>query len=322
MLRCMNNKTDLHMKYLIYISFLLPILTFATPVQSTLEEKVFEAQKDVEAIDTRLQALDAKVELYNNYLLNEYDGLSSEINRDFSWLAIVVAVFSLLVGVVVPLIINGEYRRYYIREMNRNQKDFDKRLEDEDVKLKQFESDFAFFKKGYEIRILMEKAADTEDLSSRIDYYSQVISLDSEYVSALQRRAVAYRTINKYKEAIADFKAVIKLQPDTIAAYSGLGYTYHLAGNYPYAIKQYDKALELNPMNPNVLYRKSMTLTETEDFKNALTCVEKAIETKSDVVAYHIRRRRIMKKISVTEYAAEIKKENEIIEKLQEGTKN
>lgn len=310
------------MKYLMFISFLLPILSFAAPVQSTLEGKVFEVQKDVEIMDTRLDALDAKVELYHNVVVNEFDGLSLEISRDYAWLAIVVAVFSLLVGVVVPLIINGEYRRYYKREMNRNQKAFDKRLEEEDVKLKHFESDFAFFKKGYEIGILMEKAADTEDISSRIDYYSQVISLDSEYVSALQRRAVAYRTLNKYKEAISDFNAVIKLQPDTIAAYSGLGYTYHLAGNYPHAIEQYDKALELNPTNPTVLYRKSMALTETEDFKNALTCVEKAIEIKSDVVAYHIRRRRIMKKISVTKYAAEIKKENEIIEKLQEGTKN
>lgn len=310
------------MKRLLLLSLLLPILSLAAPKPGVLEGKVYDDRKSVEAMDVQLQALDAKVELYHSDVVDRYDSLSSELNRDFSCLAIVVAMFSLLVGVVVPLIINGEYRRYYKRETDRNQNDFDRRLEEEDVKFKQFASDFAFFKKGYDIRVLMEKAADTEDLNSKIDYYSQVLALDSEYVSALQRRGVAYRTLEKYAEAISDFKSVIELQPDTTAAYSGLGYTYHLSGHYASAIKQYDIALELNPTSHIILYRKSVTLTEIKDYNNALSCIDKAIAIKSDVVGYHIRRRRILRLISPSKNAAEIKKENEIIEKLQEGTKN
>jgi len=304
------------------ILFLLSFLILAAPKQNILEERVKEIQNDMEIVDAQVHSLDAKVELYHNDAVDKYDSLSAELGRDFTWLGIVVALFSLLVGVVVPLILNGEFRRYYKKQMEDNQAVFTKRLEEEDIKLKQFESDYAFFKKGYEIRVLMEKAADTEELSARIRLYTQVLALDSEYVSALQRRAIAYRTVEKYPEAIADFKEVIRLQPDAVVAYSGLGYTYHLSGHYPLAIIQYDKALELNPRDSSVLYRKSITLTETGDYENALSCVNRAIESKPDVVKYHFRRRFIMIKISPTDYAAEIKKETEIIERLKEGTKN
>lgn len=304
------------------ITLILSLLILAAPKLSVLEEKVSDTQREVETLDTQIQSLDSKVELYHNDAVCSYDMLSAELSRVFTWLTIVVALFSLVVGVVFPLIINGEYRRYYKREMENNQRSFDQRLREEDVKLEQFESDYSFFKKEYEIRTLMERAADTEDYEARIHFYTQVLDKDSEYVSALQKRAIAYRVVKKYPEAIADYKEVIRLQPDSSVPYGGLGYTYYLSGLYPLAILQYDKALELNPTSPIVLYRKSIVLTETGDYGNALSCVDKAIEFKPDDVSYHSRRRRIMSKISASKYADEIKKEDEIIERLKEGTKN
>lgn len=63
----------------------------------------------MEIVDAQVHSLDAKVELYHNDAVDKYDSLSAELGRDFTWLGIVVALFSLVVGVVVPLILNGEY---------------------------------------------------------------------------------------------------------------------------------------------------------------------------------------------------------------------
>lgn len=309
------------MKRVAILLLFLSITMFSKPVDKAVEEKFSTVQKRIDCVESDIQGLGAKLELYNSGSSERYERLASELSRDFTLLGIFVALFSLIVGVVVPLIINSENRRYYEREMEKHQKEFEKKLQEEDEKQKQFESDFAEFKKGYEIRILMESAIDAND-NQKVELYTKVLALDENYTTALRRRAISYRELSMYPEAIADFKKLLALEPDYVSGYTSFGYTYHLASDDENAVKQYDKALELSPLSATALYYKSVSLYELEKYPEALNCVDKAIDQNPKKLSYHIRRRRILRAISPKDNAAEIKKENEIIDELQNDGKN
>ena len=56
-----------------------------------------------------------------------------------------------------------------------------------------------------------------------------------------------YYGIGDYQEAIKDFDRAIELDPKLAGAYWGRGKTYHELGDYQEAIKDFDRAIELNP---------------------------------------------------------------------------
>lgn len=309
------------MKRIVILLLFLSIPVFAKPTNKAFEEKISTIQKSVGVVESDIQGLETKVASYNEESAERYDRLASELSRDLTLIGIFVALFSLIVGVVVPLIINGENRRYYEREMEKHQKEFEKKLQEEDEKQKQFESDFAEFKKGYEIRILMESAIDAND-NQKVELYSKVLAIDENYATALRRRAFAYRGLEMFPEAIADFKKLLALEPDNVSGYTSFGYTYYLANDDENAIKQYDKALELSPLSATALYYKSVSLYELKKYPEALSCVDKAIDQNPKILRYHVRRRKILKAISPVDNAAEIKKENEIIAELKNDGQN
>ena len=56
-----------------------------------------------------------------------------------------------------------------------------------------------------------------------------------------------YYGIGDYQEAIKDFDRAIELDPKLAGAYWGRGKTYHELGDYQEAIKDFDRAIELDP---------------------------------------------------------------------------
>ena len=124
------------MKRVAILLLFLSITMFSKPVDKAVEEKFSTVQKRIDCVESDIQGLGAKLELYNSGSSERYERLASELSRDFTLLGIFVALFSLIVGVVVPLIINSENRRYYEREMEKHQKEFEKKLQEEDEKMK------------------------------------------------------------------------------------------------------------------------------------------------------------------------------------------
>lgn len=297
---------------------LLSALFVVSPIDAKADADSLTVKERIEFVEDGLNNVDFKLEQYHSVDVEAYNRLSSELSRDFTWLGIVIAVFSLLIGVVVPLIINGEYKKQYEREIRRNNEIFEEKLRKEDLLLQQFESNFKEFKQGYEIRYLMEKAYDMENRDERIAIYNRVLSIDPKYETALLRRGIAYRYKEKYSDSISDFNVLIEIDPNNYVAFNNLGYTYQKAEDYPRAIEKYDKALELNPVYPTVLYRKAVALTDLNKLEEALSSIDKAIAQSPDSKTYHVRRRRILRRMSPTKYADEIKKENDIIQKLED----
>ena len=53
--------------------------------------------------------------------------------------------------------------------------------------------------------------------------------------------------INKYEDAIINYKKAIELSPDNATTFFHLGILYHDLNQYNEAIKSYKKAISINP---------------------------------------------------------------------------
>jgi protein O-mannosyl-transferase len=66
-------------------------------------------------------------------------------------------------------------------------------------------------------------------------------------------RAISYKALNKFDEAIADYKKVIEINPDFINAYTNLGNVFFGIKQYEQALIYYNQALAKQPKDANSL---------------------------------------------------------------------
>ncbi len=71
------------------------------------------------------------------------------------------------------------------------------------------------------------------------------------YVTEIELNNIGYRLLNlkKFKEAIEIFKLNVETYPQSANVYDSLGEAYMMSGNKELAIKNYQRAVELNPQN-------------------------------------------------------------------------
>lgn len=247
----------------------------------------------------------------------KYQRLAGELDRDLTWIAIVVAVFSLFSGVVVPIIINSEYKKYFERETQNNRDSFNESLNKVNNKLSDFSKEYSDFKRDYQISSLMENALNTDDKNEKIRLFTKILSLNPNHKTALLRRGIAYRDIKSYPESIMDFQRLISLNPKSVPAYSNLGLTYYVAGDNERAKNNYNNALSINPAYSPVLFRLSKVLYAEGNHQAALEFINRAVLEKTDTLVYHQLKRSILEGI-VPQNEAAIKKEIAIIKRIRE----
>lgn len=131
------------------------------------------------------------------------------------------------------------------------------------------------------------------------------------------RRGVEYRAKGYFLEAIADLQKLISINPNSLLAFSNIGYTYYRAKDYAHAMEYYDKALSINPVYSTVLFRISLVDYALGDYSQALEHINRAIEEKPDSISYHMRKKFILKRIQPRDDKA-IEKEEKTIEQLRE----
>jgi tetratricopeptide (TPR) repeat protein len=71
-----------------------------------------------------------------------------------------------------------------------------------------------------------------------------------------------YQEVGDYQQAIKDFDRAIELDPKLAGAYWGRGKTYHEVGDYQQAIKDYDRAIALNPKLRGAYWSRGKTYQE------------------------------------------------------------
>ncbi len=90
-----------------------------------------------------------------------------------------------------------------------------------------------------------------------------------------------YEKQGKIDDAIDVFEYIIKLEP-TAANYTRLGYYYALKQNYKSAEKQFDKALEKEPLNSEILYLAGLNYIDSKKYEKAREVLEQSLYLRPD----------------------------------------
>ncbi len=80
------------------------------------------------------------------------------------------------------------------------------------------------------------------------------------------------------KEAIAEFKRAIKLEPDKAPILNHLGVALMLEEKFGEAIKSFQRAIEMKPTYPDIHNNLALAFLRTENYAEALIGLEKALE--------------------------------------------
>lgn len=92
---------------------------------------------------------------------------------------------------------------------------------------------------------------------------------------------IVYEKQGKIDDAIDVFEFIVKTE-STAANYARLGYYYSLKRDYKTAEKRFDKALEKEPLNSEILYLAALNYMDYEKYKEAAKKLEKAVYLKPD----------------------------------------
>ncbi len=85
------------------------------------------------------------------------------------------------------------------------------------------------------------------DIDNAIRDYSEALSYNPNYFSALLNRGIAYDDLGKYDLAINDYNRAIEIRPDDPSSYINRGVSFVNKKEYEKAVKDYTRAIELDP---------------------------------------------------------------------------
>jgi tetratricopeptide (TPR) repeat protein len=110
---------------------------------------------------------------------------------------------------------------------------------------------------------------------SAVGYLRAAVHEDEQIIDAWLRLGVANVHLDNWDEALENFTAVTKLEPDNWEGFSQLGMVHQLLGNRAAARESQETALLLNPENPVVLQRLADLLCLMDEWEEALSLQQK-----------------------------------------------
>ncbi len=121
-----------------------------------------------------------------------------------------------------------------------------------------------------------------------IEKYSDALAIDPESIAALRGRADSYLNIGKHAEAIPDYEAALKIQPDDSSLLNNLAWV--LATSPDDKVRDAKRSIELGEKAAKLTeYKKSHILStlaagyaESGDFAKAREWSQKAVDLGSD----------------------------------------
>jgi tetratricopeptide (TPR) repeat protein len=123
-----------------------------------------------------------------------------------------------------------------------------------------------------------------------IEYLSNAIKLNSDYVLAYNNRGNAYADLGQYQGAIENYNEAIRLQPYNAIAYNNRGNAYSGLGQYQRAIEDFNEAIRLKPYLAEAYYNRGNAYADLGQQQRAIEDFNEAIRLKPDYAeAYYNR---------------------------------
>jgi tetratricopeptide (TPR) repeat protein len=102
--------------------------------------------------------------------------------------------------------------------------------------------------------------ADNGNSTLAIAAFDRALSIDPDFIEALNSKAYVLRDIGKYSQAIEVFNKVMEKDPKHKWAWNNIGYLLLQLRNFPESLGYIDKALEIDPGYQSALENKATAM--------------------------------------------------------------
>ena len=125
------------------------------------------------------------------------------------------------------------------------------------------------------------------NLEEAVDVYSKIleaISPDEKNVIAVIRkhRGMAYFSMNKFGDALEDFKISIEKDPKAFRTYYYAGIVYSIQKEYEKAIDCFNKSLEINKFQAHTYFRRAKDYFELKEYEKSMNDLNSALNLGMD----------------------------------------
>lgn len=124
---------------------------------------------------------------------------------------------------------------------------------------------------------------DKDDFLTALNAYTDSIKIKPQY-TAYYNRALVYKKLKKFKNAIEDFTAAIAQNQGGYAVYAARGEAYASNGDYGAAIQDFTAAIRLNPDVPNIYAVRGVVYSHIGENEKAISDYTKAITLNPEYV--------------------------------------
>ncbi len=114
-----------------------------------------------------------------------------------------------------------------------------------------------------------------------ISYFNRAILEEKrphKQAHAYKRRAVCQTALGKYREAEADLKKAIKLEPTNGSAYISRAYLFRIQQRYKDSLEAATRGIELDPEDADGYVERALTQIDLHKYKDAIVDCTKAIK--------------------------------------------
>lgn len=128
-----------------------------------------------------------------------------------------------------------------------------------------------------------DKGTEETDWELKIAYFSKAIRIDPSFGNAYSYRGMALQELNRDEEAIKDFDKAIELQaPYGYIDFNNRGVSKKKLKRYEEAILDYNKAIQLKPDYAAAFYNRGLAKRTLNRLDDAILDYDKAIKIKPD----------------------------------------
>lgn len=135
---------------------------------------------------------------------------------------------------------------------------------------------------GFEYSQVTEYDAAIAEFTQAINLMIALKATPQDLLEAYLSRGSLYFRKGKYEQAIADWEAATKLQPNDERAYVNRGFVYYEQGEIEQAINQWEIAVKLNPISDEGWAGLGIGFYSTGNTKAALIAYQKALAIKAN----------------------------------------
>lgn len=131
------------------------------------------------------------------------------------------------------------------------------------------------------------KAYTKNDIGASIYYFKEALKLDAGMVEARKRLGFAYYRNGMLDEAVNEYTAVGKIEPNNEQVHNILGIIYYTMGKTDKAIEEYQRAINANPTNPKYYNNLGVAYYANNSLDLAQAQYQKALELMPDDTDVH-----------------------------------